>query len=149
MSTAEDAPGNGATDNLFSGLFQAFAGASEAAGGVAGAFTSKPASALLLLMEAHVAMLFRGMRFLGRASLSSAAFGQVLASQLGAISFGQQDEAVRILLDEGAAQLREMGELAVQEAHALERLLGGLAQQLRRLEDDELDEPRRFARAKP
>jgi len=149
MSTVADASSNGATEDLFSGLFEAFLGASGSASGVAGAFPSRPASALILLAEAHVAMLFRGMRFLGRAGLSSAAFGQVLASQLGAMTFGQRDEALRVLLDEGAAQLREMGELAVQEARALERLLGQLAQQLRRLEDEELGEPRRFARAKP
>ena len=110
---------------------------------------SRSATAVVLVAEAYLALLIRGARYAGRAGLSSALYGGMLASQLGAIGLGLRSDAVRVLIDESAAQLRELGELTVQEALSLQQLLRELAEQLRSLEDGTLDEPRRFARAKP
>ncbi len=142
-----------ATDRLFTDAFGGLSRnarswlGSDRARGVAGA--SKPALAIALVAEAYLALLFRGARYAGRASLSSAAYGRMLAWQLGAIGLGLRSDAVRVLIDKSAAQLRALGELTVQEALALQKLLRELAEELRRLEDGTLQEPHRFAKAKP
>jgi hypothetical protein len=89
-----------------------------------------------------------------RAGLSWASYGALLAQQLAAIGLelgfdaGRRGTAIRMLLDESAAQLRELGELSVQEARALQRNLQKLAEQLRDLDDGTLEEPQRFGKVK-
>lgn len=108
-----------------------------------------PARVVALVAQAYVEWLVGGLRYFGRAGISSAAYGRVLAWQLGAVALGQGGHGVRVLVDESVAQLRELGELTVQEALALQKLLRELSEELRQLEDETLDAPRRYARAKP
>ncbi len=110
----------------------------------------RPEMAVVLVAQAYVAWVLGTIGCVARAGLSWAGYGAILARQLGAISLEQrgQSSAVRTLLDESAAQLRELGELSVQEARALQKNLLQLAERLRELEDGTLDEPRRYAKAK-
>lgn len=103
---------------------------------------------MILVAKAYVGWLLGVLRGLTRAGMSWAAFGRLLAWQLGAIRLGRGDARVRVLLDESAAHLRELGELSVQEALALRKLLNDLLQQLRQLDSSNLDHPRRFAKVK-
>lgn len=106
---------------------------------------------LVLVAEAYVSWLLGGLMYLARAGVSWAAYGRFLAQQLAAIRLWERgrNSGMRTLLDESAAQLREVGELSVQEARALQRNLHRLAERLRELEDGPLDEPRRYAKTKP
>jgi hypothetical protein len=105
--------------------------------------------AVVLMSQAYVAWLLSGLWSFGRAGISWATYAPVLLRQLAAIGFGQRSDAIRLLLDESAAQLRDLGDLSVQEALALRKLLLELAARLRQLDGETLDEPRRYAKAKP
>ena len=110
--------------------------------------------ALVLVAQAYVAWIVSGLGMFARAGLSWAGYGAVLAQQLAAIGLelgferGGRGTAIRTLLDESAAQLRELGELSVQEARALQRNLLTLAEHLRDLDDGMLEKPHRYGKVK-
>ena len=113
-----------------------------------------PHVALVLVAQAYVAWIASGVGMFARAGLSWASYGAVLAQQLAAIALemgfdnGRRGTAIRTLLDESAAQLRELGELSVQEARALQHNLLELAEQLRDLDDSTLAQPHRYGKVK-
>lgn len=127
----------------------AFLGSSSGEAAAPPGGVPKPARALGLVAQAYVAWLARSLRYLARAGTTSAGYARVLAWQLGAIAFGQGHDGVRVLIDESVAHLRECGDLTVQEALALQKLLRELGEALRDLEAETLEEPRRYAKAKP
>jgi hypothetical protein len=115
---------------------------------------SSSALALVLMAQAYVAWVLGGVGMLARAGLSWASYGALLAQQLLAIALelgldsGRRGTAIRTLLDESAAQLRELGDLSVQEARTLQRNLQKLADQLRDLDGESLEQPHRFGKVK-
>jgi hypothetical protein len=110
---------------------------------------SRPATAALLIAQAYIAWLLWTLRSISRASVSWAAYAALLARQLAAIGLGERGSAIRLLLDETVARLRDLGDLSVQEAQSLRKVLLELAAELRQLDSETLDEPRRYAKAKP
>jgi hypothetical protein len=118
------------------------------------ASTQGPAVALVLVAQAYVAWVLSGVGMFARAGLSWAGYGAILAQQLVALGLelgvdeSRRGTAIRTLLDESSAQLRELGELSVQEARALQRNLLALAEQLRDLDDETLDDPPRYGKVK-
>lgn len=110
----------------------------------------RPDVAVLLVAQAYVAWVLGGIGYFARAGVSWAGYGAVLAQQLAAIALEPRAETtgMRTLLDESAAQLRELGDISVQEARALQRRLQQLAEQLRELDNGTLEEPRRYAKTK-
>lgn len=125
-------------------------GLSDPANTVSSGSGKRPEMALLLVAQAYAAWLQSGLGYTARAGMSWVGYGALLAQQLGAVVSGRQDQdsAMRILLDETAAQLREVGELSMQEARVLQDNLRQLREKLRELEDGAHDEPHRYAKAK-
>lgn len=119
-----------------------------------GGAVSSSALALVLVAQAYVAWVMNGAGAFARAGLCWATYGALLAQQLVAVALelggdrARRGTAIRTLLDESTAQLRELGELSVQEARTLQRNLQKLADQIRDLDGDTLEEPHRFGKAK-
>lgn len=119
-----------------------------AAAGVAGlAGAGNPCSQTI--NQAHVAAAGTSVRVWTRGAQSLAQYQQESAAAAGP---AQADQVAR-QADAARAHLRRLGEIALEEAHALDSTLQGLAEQLRAAMDmpatgAELA-PRRYARAKP
>ena len=113
--------------------------------------TAIPPQIVALAAQASGACVVSGVGLALRAGLSWATYAGVLARQLRAAARepATARDHLRVLLDQTLTQLREIGELSLQEAQILQQDLQQLSAQLRDLDATEVPKPPRYARAKP
>ena len=115
--------------------------------------SAKPLAAIVFVIaEALGVCILSGLGSLFRVSSSWANFGLMLAQQLATALRDREvprDDTIRMLLDESLTQLRELGDLSLQEARLLQQNLLTLSQHLRELDNSTSATARRYARTKP